>query len=64
MFGWGPENHPTVTDAERAALAKADARTDRLVLPAYSVLDDAGRQAFLRGLERMEAALALGAGLT
>lgn len=58
MFGWDDEEAPTVTDRERALLDDAEAMTDRLVTPAYAVLDDAGQAALLDGLEAMEAALA------
>ena len=57
-FGWSEEEVPVVTDDERAKWAAAEALTDRLVLPAYSSLDDAGRQAFLAGVEAIDAALA------
>src|SRR4051794_3935075 len=39
-FGWG-ENPPAVTDDDRARLVRADALTDELVRPAFSVVDDA-----------------------
>lgn len=55
-FGWGEEG-PEVTDADRANLAAADALTDRLVAGAYSVLDGAGAQALLSGLDALEAAV-------
>jgi hypothetical protein len=42
---------------EVAKLADAEELTDRLVLPAYSVLDAAGRDALITGLGRIEAAL-------
>jgi hypothetical protein len=58
MFGWGPEDAPPITDEERAQLDAADELTDRLVLPAYAVLDEEGGQALLDGLEALEAALA------
>jgi hypothetical protein len=58
MFGWGPEDAPPITDEERVQLDAADELTDRLVLPAYAVLDEEGGQALLDGLEALEAALA------
>ncbi len=61
MFGWSEEDAPTITDADRALWTEAEKLTDRLVLPAYSVLDDAGRLALLAGLEAMEKALAAAA---
>lgn len=58
MFGWTEADAPEITDAEVAKLAVADAITDRLVLPAYRVLDEAGRDALVSGLDRIAAALA------
>ena len=55
-FGW-PEEAPTVPAAAQDQLAAADALTDKLVLPAYSALDEAGAAALLSGLEAMEAAV-------
>jgi len=49
-FGWSDDDRPTVTDADTAALAAAEAMTDRLVTPAYAVLDDDGATALLEGL--------------
>lgn len=60
MFGWSDDEAPTVTDADRQLLLEAEALTDHLVTPAYAVLDDAGQQALLVGLDRIEAALADG----
>jgi len=58
LFGWPTDHPPEVTEAERRALAEADALTDRLVLRAYGVLDEGGRQALLDGLVAMEGAIA------
>lgn len=55
-FGWG--DTPEGTDDDRARLAHADALTDALVTPSWSVLDDAEATAFLRTLDAIEAALA------
>jgi len=60
-FGWAESDVPATTAEDRAALAASEKLTDRLVLPAYRALDDAGREALVTGLERMQAALALGA---
>ena len=57
MFGWTDADAPEITDVEVAKLAAADAITDQLVLPAYSVLDEAGRDALVTGLDRIAAAL-------
>lgn len=58
MFGWGPDDAPVVDDAARARMDEAEALTDRLVRPAYAVLDQDERRAFLAGLTAIEAALA------
>jgi len=58
LFGWEPDDAPTVTDADRATWERAEALTDRIVAPAYDVLDDAGRAALVAGLDAMEGALA------
>jgi hypothetical protein len=58
LFGWSPEEAPAITDAIRAQWQAAEALTDHIVLPAFSVLDDAGRHAMVAGLEAMENALA------
>lgn len=57
-FGYDEANPPAVTDADRAALAASDALTDRLVLPAFSVLDAAGAAALADGVAAIGAALA------
>ena len=56
MFGWSDDDAVEITDADREAWNAAEALTDQLVLPAYSALDEAGRQAFVAGLDRIEAA--------
>ena len=61
VFGWAEEDTPSVTDEDRAKLAIADEVTASLVLPAYGVLDRAGRDALAAGLDRMDAVLALAA---
>lgn len=55
---FGYSDIPEVSDADRAKLVAAEALTDQLVLPAYSVLDGAAADALVAGLEAMEAALA------
>jgi hypothetical protein len=57
MFGWDESEMPDVTDADRAAWVEAEALTDRMAVAAYSALDEAGRQAFVHGLDAIEAAL-------
>jgi hypothetical protein len=61
LFGYQAEEVPELTTEIRERLAQADALTDTLCLPAYAAVDAHGREAILVGLERMEAALALGA---
>lgn len=60
LFGWGEDQVPQVEEEDRRALERADALTDRLMGPAYGVLDDFGRESLVQGIERMEAAIALG----
>jgi hypothetical protein len=59
LFGWSEGDVPVVTDEDHRALAGADALTNRLLVPAYEVLDGAGRDSLSAGIERMEAVLAL-----
>ncbi|MDQ6783835.1 MAG: hypothetical protein M3063_10405 [Actinomycetota bacterium] len=63
LFGWTAEQKPTVTDIDRRRLADVDATTDRLVAPAYAVLDDAGRRALSEGLHAIHAAVGEGNGV-
>ncbi len=58
MFGWSPADTPVIDDAVHAKMAAAEALTDQLVTPAYSVLDAAERDAFVTVLRAIEAALA------
>jgi hypothetical protein len=55
MFGWSEP--PVVTDADRAAHARAETLTDDILVPAFSVLDDAEAAALVAGTEAMAAAL-------
>lgn len=57
MFGWPPGDLPAVTDVDRQRLAEAEQLTDRLVRPAFDVLDADGRSALLAGLRSMAALL-------
>lgn len=57
MFGYTDADAPVITDVERAKLDRADELTDQLVLPAFSVLDEAGRDALVTGLDAIAAAL-------
>jgi hypothetical protein len=55
LFGWAET--PPVTDADRAALARAESLTDDLLVPAFSELDAAGGAALVAGTDSMHAAL-------
>ena len=55
MFGWSDDDVATVTDADRAKWDVAEKLTDDIVAPAYGVLDEAGRAAFLAGARAMHA---------
>lgn len=57
MFGWTPEDAPVVDDSVRAAMVEAERITDRIVTPAFAVLDGAGRRALVAGAEAIKAAL-------
>lgn len=61
-FGWSDDDRPPVTDEDRAHLQAAERLTDRLVAPAYGVLDEDGRRALCSGLEELESCLAPSAG--
>jgi len=52
-FGYDDTNPPSVTDADRANLIAAEQLTDRLVLPAYSVLDATEARALADGATAM-----------
>lgn len=54
-FGWSKEDAAGLTDADRAKLPQAEALTDKLVLGAFSALDEPGRAAMMHGLDQMTA---------
>jgi hypothetical protein len=54
QFGWDDE--PVPTDEELAQWDEAEELTLRQLEPAFATLDDAGRQAFVAGLDAMSAA--------
>ena len=56
MFGWAPEDVPEITDSMHEAMAAAEALTDRLVTPAFAVLDQAQQTALVDGLQAIKAA--------
>lgn len=57
MFGWSDDDIPVLTDGHGPRLEAAEALTDELVLPAYSVLDADGATALLTGIDAIAAAL-------
>lgn len=57
LFGWSEGDVPEVTEQDRIAYAAAESLTDRLVQPAYAVLDGDGRDALATGIDRMQAAI-------
>lgn len=56
-FGYDDTNPPTVTDEDRARLVASDELTDRLVLPAFSVLDARGAKSLADGAAAIKAAI-------
>ena len=54
---FGYPDVPLTTDADRAALDRADTLTDALMVPMFEVLDEAGREAFAAGAAAIAAAL-------
>jgi len=58
FFGYTDDHVPDVTDEDRAKLAAADELTNRMVGPAYSVLDAAQADALIAGLAAMEKVVA------
>jgi hypothetical protein len=57
MFGWPDGDVPEVGDEHRSRLQQAEDLTDELVLPAYSVLDQAAASSLIDGMEAIELAL-------
>lgn len=57
MFGWTPEDAPVVDAGAREKLDEAERLTDRLVAPAFAVLDDSERTALLDGALAIKQAL-------
>ena len=56
MFGWRTEDLPEPTARDRELVAEAEALTDSLVKPAFSVLDESGAEDLLTGLDRLAGA--------
>lgn len=57
MFGWTEADAPVIDDSVLAAMDEIEVLTDRIVTPAFAVLDDAGRTALIDGLHAIQAAL-------
>jgi hypothetical protein len=57
MFGWTPEDAPYIDDEVRAKMLEVEALTDKIVAPAFGVLDEAGRDALLAGAQAIKAAV-------
>lgn len=58
MFGWSPEDAPSIPGDIEARLAEAEELTDRIVAPAYDVLDADERRGFADGIAAMKARIA------
>ena len=56
MFGYTPEDVPEFTEPMHAAMAEAEALTDRLVTPAYAALNEAQQSALVDGLHAIQKA--------
>lgn len=61
-FGYTDDDRPEVGPDAAERLHAAEQLTDRLVTPAFAVLDGADQQAFLEGLRAIDGALARPAG--
>jgi len=57
LFGWRPEEVPAGGPEVEAQLGEAEVLTDRIVRPAFAVLDEDAAARFAAGLERVAAAL-------
>lgn len=57
MFGWTPQDAPVLDDDVANKMKAAEDLTDQIVLPAFSVLDDAGARALLDGARAIKAAV-------
>jgi hypothetical protein len=57
LFGWSESDTPEVGDDHRARLQTAEELTDRIVSPAYGVLDETARKGLVDGMIAVEAAL-------
>lgn len=57
MFGWSDADAPHIDKSEHRMMLEAEALTDRLVAPAYGVLDESGRAALLAGAQAIKVAV-------
>lgn len=57
MFGWSENDAPLIDEAVHRTMLEAEALTDRLVAPAYGVLDESGRTALLAGAQAIKTVL-------
>ncbi len=55
-FGYGEDETPVLTDADRARMDDVDAHTDRMMARAFDVLDGRAAAALAMGVQRMAAA--------
>lgn len=60
MFGWSDDDAPTMPSDAAARLERAERITDDIVLPAFAVLDGAGRRALVDGAKAIQSALRAG----
>jgi hypothetical protein len=58
MFGWTEADAPVIDDDLRDRMVAAEELTDKLVAPAYGVLNAQARHDFLAGAQAIAAALA------
>lgn len=59
MFGWSEEDAPLIDESVHRMMLEAETLTDRLVAPAYGVLDESGRAALLAGAQAIKTALSV-----
>jgi len=57
MFGWSDSDAPLIDQAVNQKMLDAETLTDRLVAPAYGVLNDSGRADLLAGAKAIQTAL-------
>ncbi len=59
MFGWSDEDAPNIDEDVRQKMSEAETLTDKLVSPAYGVLDESGRASLIAGAHAIKSALGL-----